>query len=262
MAAPRRYARLADGGRAFYALVEGDRVRELPGVPFSGSDRPGDSRPLAGLTWLPPCTPRTIVCVGRNYRAHAAELGNEVPRQPLLFLKPPSALLPHRGVIRLPAVSQRVDYEGEIAVVIGRTARRVPESRALEHVFGYTCLNDVTARDLQRQDIQFTRAKGFDTFCPVGPAITAGLDHETLAILTLVNGALRQSAGALEMLFGIPALISYVTGVMTLSPGDLIATGTPAGVGPLAAGDEVTVSIEGVGDLVNRVEADANAAPQ
>jgi 2-keto-4-pentenoate hydratase/2-oxohepta-3-ene-1,7-dioic acid hydratase in catechol pathway len=144
--------------------LEGDRVRELPGEPFTGSARKGHSRPLAGLTWLPPCTPQKIVCVGRNYRAHAAELGNEVPGEPLLFLKPPSALLPHRGVIRLPAVSRRVNHEGEIAIVIGRTTRCVPESRALEHVFGYTCLNDVTARDLQRRDVQFTRAKGFDTF--------------------------------------------------------------------------------------------------
>jgi 2-keto-4-pentenoate hydratase/2-oxohepta-3-ene-1,7-dioic acid hydratase in catechol pathway len=222
MVAPRRYARLAEGGRAFYALLEGDRVRELPGEPFTGSAREGHSRPLAGLTWLPPCTPQTIVCVGRNYRAHAAELGNEVPGEPLLFLKPPSALLPHRGVIRLPAISRRVDHEGEIAVVIGRTTRCVPESRALEHVFGYTCLNDVTARDLQRRDVQFTRAKGFDTFCPVGPSIAVGLDHETLTIRTLVNGTLRQSGKAADMIFGIPALVSYVSGIMTLSPGDLI----------------------------------------
>jgi len=256
MAATRRYARLSDRGRPFYALLEGDGARELSGDPFAGATRAGDRRPLDGLTWLPPCTPRTIVCVGRNYRSHAAELGNEVPCEPLLFLKPPSALLPHQGVVRLPAVSRRVDHEGEIGVVIGQTARRVPESRALEHVFGYTCLNDVTARDLQRHDIQFTRAKGFDTFCPVGPCIAVGLDHETLTIRTSVNGTLRQSATAAEMIFGIPALISYVSGIMTLSSGDLIATGTPAGVSPLAAGDEVTVSIEGVGDLVNPVETD------
>ncbi len=254
MAAPRRYARLSDRGRAFHALLEDDRVRELSGEPFTGSSRAGDIRPLDGLIWLPPCTPQKIVCVGRNYRAHVAELGNRVPDEPLLFLKPPSALLPHRGVIRLPSVSQRVDHEGEIAVVIGRTARRVPESRALEQVFGYTCLNDVTARDLQRLDVQFTRAKGFDTFCPVGPSIAAGLDYETLTVRTLVNGVLRQSGEAAEMMFGIPALVSYVSEIMTLAPGDLIATGTPEGVGPLAAGDEVTVSIDGIGDLVNRVE--------
>lgn len=254
MGAPRLYARLADGGRAFYALLEGDQVRELPGDPFTCPAPAGESRSLAGLTWLPPCAPEKIVCVGRNYRAHVAELGNRVPDEPLLFLKPPSALLPHRGVIRLPSVSQRVDHEGEIAVVIGRTARRVPESRALEHVFGYTCLNDVTARDLQRRDVQFTRAKGFDTFCPVGPSIAAGLHYESLTVRTLVNGVLRQSGEAAEMMFGIPALVSYVSEIMTLAPGDLIATGTPEGVGPLAAGDEVIVSIDGVGDLVNRVE--------
>jgi len=255
MTALRRYVRLADRGRAFHALLEGDRVRELQGDLFSDPAPAGDSRPLGGLTWLPPCTPQTIVCVGRNYRAHAAELGNEVPAEPLLFLKPSSSLLPHRGVIRLPAVSNRVDHEGEIAVVIGRTARSVPEGRALDHVFGYTCLNDVTARDLQRCDVQFTRAKGFDTFCPVGPSITTGLDHESLAVRTLVNGTLRQSGCAVDMIFGIPRLVSYISGIMTLSPGDLIATGTPEGVGPIAAGDEVTVSIEGIGDLVNRVEA-------
>lgn len=261
MAAPRRYARLAERGRVFHALLDGDRVRELPGDLFNDSAPAGDSRPLDGLTWLPPCAPRTIVCVGRNYRAHAAELGNEVPAEPLLFLKPPSALLPHRGVIRLPAISRRVDHEGEIAVVIGHTARGVPESRALEYVFGYTCLNDVTARDLQRSDVQFTRAKGFDTFCPVGPSITACPDPASLEVRTLVNGRLRQSGRAADMIFGIPRLISYISAIMTLSPGDLIATGTPEGVGPLAPGDEVTVSIEGVGDLVNRVEAEQNQDP-
>jgi len=256
MAATRRYARLSESGRTFYALLEGRDARELPGDPLAGPPRAGERRSLDGLTWLPPCEPRTIVCVGRNYRSHAAELGNDVPDEPLIFLKPPSALLPHRGIVRLPAVSRRVDYEGEIGIVIGRTARRVPESRALEHVFGYTCLNDVTARDLQRRDVQFTRAKGFDTFCPIGPCIAVGLDHEALTIRTSVNGTLRQSATSAEMIFSIPALISYVSGIMTLSPGDLIATGTPAGVSPLAPGDEVTVSIDGVGDLVNRVEAD------
>ncbi|HKN47681.1 MAG TPA: fumarylacetoacetate hydrolase family protein [Candidatus Polarisedimenticolia bacterium] len=256
MGEPLRVGRFGDGARSFYAIVEaGDRIRELAGSPFVSPEPSGSSRPMEGLAPLVPCQPSKIVGIGRNYRAHAKELRHAVPDEPLLFLKPCSALLPPGGVIRLPAASQRVDYEGEIAVVIGRTAREVPPERAPDFIFGYTCLNDVTARDLQEKDVQFTRAKGFDTFCPVGPWIATGLDPTRLVVETFVNGDRRQSSSAATMIFGISLLVSYVSRIMTLVPGDLIATGTPAGVGPLAPGDEVTVAIEGIGRLTNRVEA-------
>ncbi len=257
-----RLARFADGGRAFFALLEGSgRVRPIDGDPFTTEPvlgaltgpAPGTSRLLDGLSWLAPCSPSKIVGVGRNYREHAAELKHPLPEEPLLFLKPPSAVLPPGGTIRLPGISRRVDYEGELGVVIGRTARGVPESRALEHVLGYTCVNDVTARDLQAKDVQFTRAKGFDSFCPFGPCIATGLDPAGLVVETFVNGVKRQSAAAARMIFGVARLVSFISHAMTLYPGDLIATGTPEGVGPLRPGDEVTVAIEGIGRLTSRV---------
>ena len=255
---PRRIARLALGSRAFFALlVDDDRYREALGDPLEGLRPFGADRPIEGVTWLPPCRPSKIIGVGRNYLAHAKELGNVVPPEPLLFLKPPSALLPHRGVIRLPAASARVDYEGELGIVIGRAARDVPEERATEHILGYTCLNDVTARDLQKRDVQFTRAKGFDTFCPFGPCLATGLDPAGLTLRTFVNGEQRQSAPVSDMIFPPARLVSYISRAMTLEPGDLIATGTPEGVGPLAPGDLVEVVIEGIGRLANRVEAES-----
>ena len=242
--------------------MQDDRYREALGGPIEGLQPFGPERPLEGLTWLPPCRPSKIIGVGRNYQSHARELGNVAPPEPLLFLKPPSALLPHRGAIRLPAASARVDYEGELGIVIGRRARDVSEADALEHVLGYTCVNDVTARDLQKEDVQFTRAKGFDTFCPVGPCLATGLDPADLELQTWVNGKPRQSAPVRGMVFPPARLVSYISKVMTLEPGDLIATGTPEGVGPLVAGDEVVVAIEGIGRLSNRVVAeDGDPAP-
>ena len=256
-----RLARFRDKDRSFYALLETDgRARPMSADPFASDPfvavvrGGGPAVPVDGWEWLPPCLPSKIVGVGRNYRDHAAELGHAVPEVPLLFLKPPSALLPTGGVIRLPRDSRRVDFEGELGVVIGRTARDVPESRARDFILGYTCVNDVTARDLQKKDGQFTRAKGFDSFCPFGPAIAIGLQPDALRIESFVNGERRQSAPASSMIFGIDALVSFVSRIMTLLPGDLIATGTPEGVGPLEPGDEVTVSIEGIGRLTNRVE--------
>jgi len=194
--------------------------------------------------------PSKIVCVGRNYRAHAAELGNEVPSEPLVFLKPPSALLAPGEPIVLPAGVGRVDYEGEIAVIVGRRARAVPESEAWAYVSGVAPLNDVTARDLQRTDGQWTRAKGFDTFCPLGePAPAAGLDPAALEVVTRVNGERRQHGRASDMAYPIPYLLSWVSRVMTLEVGDVIATGTPEGIGPLAPGDVVEVEVPGVGTL-------------
>jgi 2-keto-4-pentenoate hydratase/2-oxohepta-3-ene-1,7-dioic acid hydratase in catechol pathway len=202
-----------------------------------------------------------IVCVGRNYAAHARELGNDVPERPLLFLKPPSALLGSGEAIILPPDSARVEHEAEIAIVIARRARHLSEAEALSCIGGFAPLNDVTARDLQKLDVQFTRAKGFDTFCPVGaPGAAPGGDWRGLEISCRVNGQERQRARAHQMAFGIPQLLAYISRVMTLEPGDLIATGTPEGVGPLREGDGVEVELTGVGMVVNPVRAAAPLA--
>lgn len=200
-----------------------------------------------------PVRPSKIVCVGRNYLAHAKELGNEVPPVPMLFLKPPSALLGPGEPIVLPRASRQVEYEAEIGVVIGSRLRDADEAGAERGIGGYVCVNDVTCRDLQKSDGQWGRAKGFDTFCPVGPVVREGLDWRALEVICRVNGAERQRAPATAMHFSIPALVSFISGIMTLEPGDLIATGTPAGVGPLHDGDVVEVEIPGVGILSNPV---------
>ena len=200
-----------------------------------------------------PVQPSKIVAVGRNYVEHARELGNEVPAEPLLFFKPPSALIGSGDVIRLPRVSQRVEFEAEIGVVIGRRAHRVSLDEAPAAIAGFTCLNDVTCRDLQKTDGQWGRAKGFDTFCPVGPRVATGLRWDELEVICRVNGVERQRARSATMAFSIPMLVSYISGIMTLEPGDLIATGTPAGTAPLRDGDQVEVEIPGVGVLTNPV---------
>ena len=200
--------------------------------------------------------PSKIVCVGRNYVAHAKELGNELPERPMLFLKPPSAIAPPGGPIVMPRVSAQVEYEGEIGVVVGRRLRRAGTEEAEQAIGGFTCVNDVTARDLQKPDGQWGRAKGFDTFCPVGPRVATGLDWRRLEVITRLNGTERQRAPSTEMHFSIPELLSYISGVMTLEPGDLVATGTPAGVGAMAPGDVVEVEIPGVGVLSNHVVAE------
>jgi 2-keto-4-pentenoate hydratase/2-oxohepta-3-ene-1,7-dioic acid hydratase in catechol pathway len=200
-----------------------------------------------------PVRPSKIVCVGRNYVAHAKELGNEVPPLPMLFFKPPSALIGPGEPIVLPPTSRQVEYEAEIGVVIGTRLRQADEARAEQGIDGFVCLNDVTCRDLQKTDGQWGRAKGYDSFCPVGPSVARGLDWRSLEVVGRVNGQERQRAPATDMHFQIPFLVSYISGIMTLEPGDLIATGTPAGVGPLRAGDVVEVEISGVGILSNPV---------
>lgn len=203
---------------------------------------------------LAPVAPSKIVCVGRNYREHAAELGNKMPDEPLLFLKAPSAIIADGECIERPPQSQQVEHEGELGVVIARQARNLNEDEnPLGYVLGYTCVNDVTARDLQRKDVQFTRAKSFDTFCPVGPFIVDGLDPLNLVVTTRVNGAVKQNGRTADMAFSVPFLIRYISHIMTLYPGDLIATGTPAGVSPMKGGDVVEVEIEGIGILRNTV---------
>lgn len=212
--------------------------------------------PLAEAKLLAPVAPSKIVCVGRNYREHARELGNEVPAEPLIFLKPPSSLLGPGGRIRRPRVSQRVDHEGELGVVIAKECRHLGEQEDVRrYIRGYTSVNDVTARDLQDRDGQWTRAKGFDTFCPVGPVVSDELDPWAgVEVETRVNGQVRQHGNTRDFIFPLEVIVRYISRVMTLHPGDLIATGTPAGVGPLQAGDSVAVSVTGVGTLVNAVE--------
>ena len=213
---------------------------------------------LADARLVAPVAPTKIVCVGRNYREHAAELGNLMPAEPLLFLKAPSSVIGAGAAIELPPFSQRVEHEGELAFVIGRECRRVSDAEnPLDYVLGYTCLNDVTARDLQRKDVQFTRAKSFDTFCPVGPFVETELDPLDVQVETRVNGEVRQRGRTSVMAFPVSYLIRYVSHVMTLVPGDVISTGTPAGVGPLADGDVCEVEVEGVGVLRNPVRTAA-----
>jgi 2-keto-4-pentenoate hydratase/2-oxohepta-3-ene-1,7-dioic acid hydratase in catechol pathway len=212
---------------------------------------------LDGARLLPPCVPSKIVCVGRNYVEHAKELGNPVPSEPLIFLKPPSSLIASGDNIVYPPISQSVHFEGELGVIIGTRARNVPREQAFEYVSGYTCVNDVTARDIQRKDVQFTRGKGFDTFCPAGPGMVARdeLDLGRVRVVTRLNGEVKQDAPVTDMIFPVDVIIAFITACMTLEPGDLIATGTPPGVGPMSVGDTVEVEVTGVGVLRNVVTA-------
>jgi 2-keto-4-pentenoate hydratase/2-oxohepta-3-ene-1,7-dioic acid hydratase in catechol pathway len=252
-----RVVRFARDGHPAYGLVEGEAIVPLAAAPWETGGEP--KRAGAGVdrrsaTLLVPVVPTKILCIGRNYRAHAAELGNEVPEKPLVFLKPLSSLLPHRGTVLLPPEASRVDYEGELTVVIGARGRRLSREEAARAVFGYTCAIDVSARDLQKADGQWWRAKGFDTFCPLGPAVETDVDPEDLLLETLVDGAIRQSGRTSEMVHDVPSLVAWVSHAMTLEPGDVILTGTPEGVAPLVPGQTVEVRIGGVGTLSVRVE--------
>jgi 2-keto-4-pentenoate hydratase/2-oxohepta-3-ene-1,7-dioic acid hydratase in catechol pathway len=241
---------------AAFGLIEGEQVRELSAAPWGKWSPTGRSFRLADVRLRTPVAPGKIVAVGRNYAAHAAELGNEIPKEPLIFLKPPSGLIGTDEPIVLTPLSNRVEYEGELAVVIAqRCAHLSDDADVRAYILGYTCLNDVTARDIQKSEVQFTRAKGFDTFCPVGPHIETQLDPADVLVETSVNGAVRQSARTSLMLYPDFFQIRWISRMMTLFPGDIIATGTPAGVGQLAAGDVVEVSVSGVGTLRNPVRA-------
>ncbi len=249
-----RYCRLTVGDTPRWGRIEDELVTLLDGPPWSGARPLGGAVPLAGARLLPPCEPTKIVCVGLNYRAHAAEMGKPLPDEPLLFLKAPSALLPPGDAVVLPPSSQRVEHEGELALVIGRTTRGATRATALEHVLGYTCLDDVTARDIQRREKVYTRAKGFDTFCPVGPWLETEVgDPQNLEVVLKVNGEVRQRGTTADMIFSVAEVVAFISEIMTLYPGDLISTGTPPGVGPLAAGDTVEVAIAGIGTLVHGV---------
>lgn len=248
-----KLVRFLENDQPCYGLIEGEAVYAVEGSIF-GRFRQGEKvATLTEVSLLAPCQPTKILAVGLNYRAHAAESGHDVPSEPLFFSKPPSSVIGPFEPIVHPILSQQVDYEGELAVIIGQRVRNVRPEKAHGFILGYTCGNDVTARDLQRRDDQWTRAKGFDTFCPLGPYIVTNLDPGHLAIRTRVNGKIRQSTSTADMVFSVAELIAYISQVMTLEPGDVILTGTPSGVGPLQPGDVVEVEIEGIGTLRNPV---------
>jgi 2-keto-4-pentenoate hydratase/2-oxohepta-3-ene-1,7-dioic acid hydratase in catechol pathway len=256
MTTERRYARLPS---RTYVEIDGNVARALDAAPWLGGRPTGQTSPFRGdfEDLLAPVEPSKILCVGRNYKAHAQELGNEVPKEPLLFWKPPSSVLAPRGTLELPPaeVSSRVDQEAEIALVIGKTARHVSVERALDHVFGVTLAFDITARDLQKKDGQWTRAKGLDGFCPVGPIVTSGLDAAALRFTCRVNGEVRQEGDARNMIFSPAELVAYASRFFTLMPGDIFLTGTPEGVAPLSGGDELELEMPGVGVLRAKVAA-------
>lgn len=254
-----KICRFINENREFYGALQNNRVFPFPETEELGERshalKLNESFDLSEIKFLPPATPSKIVCVGRNYAEHAAELGNEVPKEPLLFLKAPSALITEGDTIIIPEQSAQVEYEGELAVVIGRECQRLSESdNPFDYVFGYTCLNDVTARDLQRKDVQFTRAKSFDTFCPIGAFIETEMDVSNLRLTTKVNGLVKQDGITSQMVFPVDFLIRYISNMMTLKAGDIIATGTPSGVSRLDRGDVCEIEIEGVGSLRNPVE--------
>jgi 2-keto-4-pentenoate hydratase/2-oxohepta-3-ene-1,7-dioic acid hydratase in catechol pathway len=252
-----RIARFSTDEGMSFGVVEENTIAVIAAHPFGELTFTGQRLPLADVRLLAPILPSKIIAIGRNYADHVREMGgDEPPAEPVLFSKPSTAVIGPGEAIAYPQkLSERVDHEGELAVVIGRMCREVPASRAAEVILGYTCANDVTARDLQKKDKQWTRAKGFDTFCPIGPWIETEADPGDLAISTTVNGEVRQEARTSLLLHDVPTLVEYVSQVMTLLPGDVILTGTPAGVGPLEIGDEVTVTVEGIGSLTNRVIA-------
>jgi 2-keto-4-pentenoate hydratase/2-oxohepta-3-ene-1,7-dioic acid hydratase in catechol pathway len=245
------------GKRGWGRAIDGG-IQPVSSNPFDGGIPVDQGAPLSyeAVHLEVPSQPTKIVCIGRNYADHAAELGHDLPTEPLMFLKPPSALLAHQGAIVYPVgQSSLVHHEGELGIVIGRRTRNVAAADWRAHVFGFTIVNDVTARDLQRKDVQFTRAKGFDTFCPVGPWVDTDFVPDDQRVTVRVNGELRQDGHLRQMIFPVPALIEAISRVMTLEQGDIIATGTPSGVGPLLVGDEVEVAIDGLGVLVNTVTA-------
>jgi 2-keto-4-pentenoate hydratase/2-oxohepta-3-ene-1,7-dioic acid hydratase in catechol pathway len=248
-----RLVRFRFGDRIATGVVEGDAVRALAGTFFENPVPSGEEVPLDDVRLLAPILPSKVVCLGKNYAAHAAEFGGEVPEEPLVFLKPSTSVSGPGDPIPLLPISHRVDYEGELAVVIGRIARGVRAEEAFRYILGYTCGNDVTLRDLQKKDDQWARAKGFDGSCPLGPWIQTELDPIDVHLETRVNGEVRQSATTSDMVFGVATIIEFVTEFMTLLPGDVIMTGTPEGVGKLEPGDKVEVEIDGIGVLMNPV---------
>ena len=252
-----KIVRYQDGPGAKWGAVEEKQVREMEGDPFAEFRPSPRTRSMESVRLLAPCLPSKIVALGLNYRDHAAEVKLPVPTEPLLFLKPSTSVIgPGEPIVR-PGMSRRVDFEAELAVVIGKRAKAVSEERAAEYILGYTCLNDVTARDLQPKEGQWTLSKSFDTFAPIGPWIVTDLDPQGLEISSFLNGQRRQHSNTKNLIFGPLHLVSYVSRVMTLLPGDVIATGTPSGIGPMAAGDTVEIVIEGISALNNPVVSES-----
>jgi 2-keto-4-pentenoate hydratase/2-oxohepta-3-ene-1,7-dioic acid hydratase in catechol pathway len=255
-----RIVRFVVGGRARYGILAGNLIRAIRGSPFAHLDHLNSPSILDGTTYsldkvklLPPCLPSKIVCLGLNYRSHIEEMKLPMPSVPLIFLKPSTSVIGPEDKIVLPRGWQRIDYEGELGVVIGKKAKDVSEDKAREYVLGYTCVNDVSDRHAQAADGQWTRAKGYDTFAPLGPWIETKVEPDNLKLETFLNGELKQSASTSDLLFSILKLINFISGVMTLLPGDVIATGTPSGVGPMKPGDIAEVKIEKIGTLKNFV---------
>jgi len=248
-----RLVRFRHGDRIATGTLEGEFVRPLQGTFFENPLPTGEEVPLSTVKLLAPVLPSKVVCVGRNYVEHAQEMGDDVPEEPIIFLKPSTSVIGPGDPIAYPRISEQVEHEGELGVVIARLARRVSAEQAGNYILGFTCGNDVTARDLQRKDGQWTRGKGFDGFCPLGPWIETILDPSDLALECRVNGEIRQSARTSQLTFGPNELVEFITQVMTLLPGDVILTGTPAGVGPMKPGDRVEVEVEGIGVLENEV---------
>ncbi len=253
-----RLARIAHPGGVAFASIEGDdddaQVLEIAEHPFGQPNFTGKRWPLADVRLLAPILPSKVIAVGRNYAKHAAEFGNEVPTDPMLFIKPSTTVIGPHATIRRPSGIGRVDFEGELAIVIGQPVKNVPAARAASVILGYTVANDVSARDLQKSDGQWGRAKGFDTFCPIGPWIETAIDASDLALTAEVDGELKQDGRTSDLVHKIPELVEFVSGVMTLLPGDIILTGTPEGVGPIESGQSVSITIEGIGTLTNPVE--------
>jgi 2-keto-4-pentenoate hydratase/2-oxohepta-3-ene-1,7-dioic acid hydratase in catechol pathway len=255
-----RIARFSLSDQIAFGVVDGDeaepdslRITAIDGHPYAPFERTAASFPLSDVRLLPPSLPSKVIGIGKNYADHAREMGGEPPSTPVVFLKPSTSVIGPGDAVVLPPQSSQVEYEGEIAIVIGRLAREVPASRASDVILGYTCADDVTARDFQRTDGQWTRAKGFDGFCPLGPWIETEVHTDALSVTTTVNGAVRQHAPASDMVHSISDLVVFVSSIMTLLPGDVILTGTPAGVGEIQDGDEICVSVGGVGTLRHRV---------
>ncbi len=250
-----KFGRFLFGEKVFWGRVEGDEIAVLKIPPQKGLIESGEVFNINEVKILPPVVPTKIVGVGLNYRKHAEEMGKPLPAEPLIFLKPSTAVIGPEDNIILPPVSERVDYEGELGVVIKKACKNVAVEEASECIMGFTCFNDVTARDLQAKDVQYTRAKGFDTFAPVGPFIETDINPDEVEIKTYLNGEIRQHSSTADMIFNVYQLVSFISGVMTLLPGDVIATGTPPGVGKLSPGDRVSIEIDGIGTLSNYVVA-------
>jgi len=248
-----KIVRFLSEGKSRYGILQGSSIKAIAGSPFRSLKQTGETFRAKDVRILAPSRPSKIVAIGVNYRSHAQEMDSKLPANPLIFLKPPTCVIGPGDDIVYPPSSKQVDYEGELGVVIGKLAWQVSPERAKDHIFGYTCFNDVTARDLQKSDGQWTRSKGFDTFGPMGPCIETGLDDSNTDIETYVNGKLVQKGNTSDLVFGVAALLSFASHVMTLMPGDVIATGTPGGIGPVQPGDDIEVRIGEIGSLHNRV---------